>query len=102
MNLKGWVSLASLGNRVGVDLWAYKTADGRGIRKAIEYLAPFGLDGQTWPHKQIIPLSVKDFHRILRLAAASYRDEKFRAMVAKLPKLAPAARDNLLFPPTRN
>lgn len=102
MNLDGWVSLAALGDRAGVDLWSYKTADGRGIRKAIEYLAPFGLDGQTWPHKQIIPLSVKDFHRILRWAAAGYRDEKFRAMAAKLPKLALADRDNLLFPPATN
>ncbi len=102
MNLEGWVSLALLSDRAGVDLWSYKTSDGRGIRKAIEYLAQFGLDGQTWPHKQIIPLSVKDFHRILRWAAAGYRDEKFRTMAAKLPKLAPADRDNLLFPPATN
>ena len=31
------------------DLWNFTLADGRGIRKALEYMAPFLEDKSTWP-----------------------------------------------------
>ncbi|MBS1789471.1 MAG: alginate lyase family protein [Acidobacteria bacterium] len=102
MNLEGLISLAVLGDRVGLDLWGYKTPKGGSIRKAIEYLKPFALEGQKWTHKQIIPLSLEEFHSLARRAAAGYRDEQFRAMTAKLPKLDPADVRNLLYPPIPN
>jgi hypothetical protein len=34
------------------NLWIYQTADGRSIRKGIEYLYPFVKDKAKWPHKQ--------------------------------------------------
>lgn len=97
MNLHGLVSLAQLGESAGVDLWAYQTPDGRSIRKAIDYLAPFALGEQKWPYKQITAFSPEEFFSIVRMAAAKYRDEKFRALVAKLPKADPANRDNLFY-----
>jgi alginate lyase len=33
------------------NLWTFETADGRGVRKAIEFMAPFIADKSTWPHK---------------------------------------------------
>src|SRR6266567_3898688 len=52
-NLDGLTLLATLGERVGVDLWNYRTADGRSIRRALEYLMPFALGEKKWPHQQL-------------------------------------------------
>jgi len=97
MNLHGLVSLAQLGEQSGVDLWAYQTPDGRGIRKAIEYLAPFAFGEQKWPYQQIVTFSPDEFFSLMRMAAAKYHDEKFRALAAKLPTADPADRDRLFY-----
>ena len=34
------------------NLWNYETADGRSIKKGIEYIFPFIKDKTKWPHKQ--------------------------------------------------
>jgi hypothetical protein len=47
-NLDGLMLLARLGENVGVDLWSFQTTDGRSIRKALDYLVPFGLGQQKW------------------------------------------------------
>jgi hypothetical protein len=41
MNLQGWVQLAILARQAGVDLWQYRTADGRGLQKGVEWLQPY-------------------------------------------------------------
>jgi hypothetical protein len=33
------------------NLWTFALADGRGIRKAVEFLYPYMLDKNKWPHK---------------------------------------------------
>lgn len=99
MNLRGLVSLALLGDHVGLNLWEFKTADGRSIRKAIDYLAPFAFEEQQWPYKQIIKFSPDEYFGIVRRVAAKYPDEQFRVLVAKLSKIDPADRSQLLSGP---
>ena len=49
-NVAAMLSMAELAERVGVDLWKFKAADGRSIRAALDYLTPY-LDGKRpWPH----------------------------------------------------
>lgn len=36
------------------DLWSYSTADGKSIKKGIEYLYPYVADKTLWPHKHDI------------------------------------------------
>jgi hypothetical protein len=93
-NLRGLMKLATLGEHVDVDLWNYETDDGRGIRAAVEFLAPYGLDGQKWPHKQISGFDASEFHPLARQAAARYANAPFAARVNKLP-LKPTDRENL-------
>lgn len=95
MNLRGLMQLATLGERVGVDLWNYQTEDGRSIRRAFDFLYPF-VFGEKWKYQQIGEWQPEIFYPAVNMAAAHYKDERFRAMHAKIPTASTSARD-LLF-----
>jgi hypothetical protein len=97
MNLEGLISLAELGENVDVDLWNFQTSDGRGIRKAIEFLYPFAASEKKWTHDQIEPLQPERMFPSMRRAARKYTDEKFIKMMSAIPKLEKDAKDMLLY-----
>lgn len=48
--LRAWVSLAEIGDRLGVDYWNFKSPKGATLRKAYDYLAQHvGPSGKPWP-----------------------------------------------------
>jgi hypothetical protein len=96
MNLQGLMSLARLGENVGVDLWNYSTPDGRSIRRALDYLVPFALGEQKWPHQQLGEWAPQALFPLLRQAAAAYEDQKYRALTLKIPQVDSTDRSNLL------
>jgi hypothetical protein len=49
-NVTAMISMAELGERMGVDVWRFQTRDGRSIRAAIGYLTPYLEEGREWPH----------------------------------------------------
>lgn len=95
-NLQGLMLLATLGENVGVDLWTYETKDGRGIRKALEYLVPFALGEQKWPYQQLGEWQPQMLFPLLRQAATKYQDQQYRALILKMPELDSASRVVLL------
>jgi hypothetical protein len=97
-NLSGLMSLATLGERVGVDLWHYESPDGRSIAKALDYLLPFGLGEQPWPHQQLGGFSPEGFSSLVRNAALGLGG-KYAVIEAKLPELPSQDRHRLLWPP---
>ena len=54
-NLLGLFHLASIGERVGIDLWNYKV-HGVGLRKALDFMMPYALNQAQWPFQQIGPI----------------------------------------------
>ncbi len=78
MNLRGMVNLAQLAEQVGVDLWRYESADGRSIRKAIDFLLPYVQDpAKKWPYEQIKDSDRSGLAPILRQAAAVYHEPRY-------------------------
>jgi hypothetical protein len=95
MNVDGLIQLATLGEHAGIDLWGYRTPDGRSIRAALLYLAPYAFGERKWPDQQITEWTPQALFPALRRAAARYRDEEFAAVAAKVPPLAAVDRANL-------
>jgi hypothetical protein len=48
-NLDAMATLCQILSTPADDLWTFQTADGRGIRRGIEFLYPFVKDKATWP-----------------------------------------------------
>jgi hypothetical protein len=95
-NLDGLMLLARLGENVGVDLWHYKTADGRSIRKALDYLVPFAFS-EKWTYQQLGEWPPQQLFPLIRRGAGRYTDADFQKVLAKVPQLDKADRSNLLW-----
>jgi len=99
MNLNGFFTLASLGERVGVDVWHYQSDDGRSIRKALDFLAPYADRHRSWPYKQISTLNRSRLFSLLRRGAIAYENPGYETLSRKLPRSDIAAdRACLLYP----
>ena len=79
-NLAAFMDLATLGAHVGVDLWNYRTPDGRGIRQAVDFLVPYAAGERKWAFDQITPFSASTMHTILRRGAVVWKEPKYRAL----------------------
>jgi len=96
MNLEGLMLLATLGERIGVDLWNFQTTDGRSIRKALDFLTPVALGERKWEYPEIGGVKPEALFPLMRRAAAIYRDKQYQVLMAKLPDVDLADRNRLL------
>ena len=99
-NLRALFSLASLGDRVDVDLWNFQTTDGRSIRKALDFLVPYGLKQKKWSYRQLGSFTAQDLFPLLRQAAVKYPESQYQKLLAKTPPSSSSSRANLLQPST--
>jgi hypothetical protein len=95
-NLDGLIKLAVLGEVVGIDLWNYQTSDGRGIRRALEFLYPYAV-GEKWKYQQLGEWQPHILWPLMRRAAVKYTDQKFTAMMTKIPAAEAADKAHLLY-----
>jgi hypothetical protein len=77
-------------------LWNFETKDGRSIRRALEYLYPFAIGEQKWSYQQLGEWPPQSLFPLMRRAAERYKDEKFRAMMSKIPALESSDRSQLI------
>ncbi len=69
-NLRALSALAGLGEHAGVDLWKHRSADGRSLIAALEFLAPYlGKNPKPWTMQQIHESNDDDVLPVLRAAA---------------------------------
>lgn len=97
-NLEAFFCAATLGERVRLDLWSYRTSDGRSLRRALDFLLPHSDPNVKWPHAQITEAPWATFAKLLAIAVTRYSDPRYAEALRRLP---PASRDvpeGLLFP----
>ena len=83
-NLEAWSLMANVAETKSIDLWHYETADGRSIRKALDYIIPFAVDGKEWQSPQIKPYKPQDLYRLLLIAAEKFKDDRYKAYALKI------------------
>jgi hypothetical protein len=83
-DLTAFLHLAELGERVGVDLWNYRTADGRSLLQGLEYLIPFATGEKRWPHEQIKQFRPSELHPVLRRAAIGWNEPRYREIARQI------------------
>lgn len=71
-NLQGWIHLAHFAAAWGEDLWFFQASDGRGIRRAMEWLVAY--IGKIWPHLQIEKFDYERFYPIYHTYLSNYGD----------------------------
>ncbi len=98
MNLEGLMQLALLGGQAGVDLWHFQSSDGRGIRKALDFLVPVALGERKWGNQQLGELQPQALIPSLRLASIEYREAQYAAIASRLGAVNASDRSTLLAP----
>ena len=82
-NLEALLQLAHFGEQVGVDLWNYRSNDGRSMRAAILFLAPYADPEKVWLKSD---LNEPDRSRVLPLIARAlteYNDPTLREIFTR-------------------
>ncbi len=90
MNLRGFIHLANMAQKVGVDLWNYETADGRGIRKALDFLLPYVKGQKKWEHQQITSLenALEGLRLNYLIGAVKTGDKRYLEVIQSVTKPA--------------
>jgi len=83
MNLQGWARLALLAPHVGLDLWHYRTPDGRGLRPAIDWFRPYLLGQQKMEKADAAPTSNSLALNVYEQASRAYPDLNAAAVFAQ-------------------
>ena len=77
MNLDALIELGILAERMGIDLWSFRTEDGRSIRKAIDFMLPYAVGKKKWTWGQIGTFHPGRMYFALTNAAARYKVKSY-------------------------
>ena len=76
-NLQALFSLASIGERQGINLWDYQNTQGAGLKKALDYVLPAAINAEVWPYQLIDTIRSTDLLPLLYQAAAHYHEPAY-------------------------
>lgn len=86
MNLSLYFDLAAVAENLGIDLWNTASNDGRGMRRALDWLFPYWTGECHWPYEQIIEFNKYDkVYELLRRAALKYETIEYENNIGQLP-----------------
>jgi hypothetical protein len=83
-NLEALMKLAQLGEHTSVDLWSFQTADGRSIRRALDYVIPFASGDKKWEQQQITEFKPQEIVPLLLQAACKFHKPEYESAARKL------------------
>jgi len=86
MNLHGFLQLAIIGKKVGVNLWGMESKDGSSIKKGYEFMLPYLTKEKEWQYKQIKDKKPSEEKLILYLKKARklFKEDSFDEALEKM------------------
>ncbi len=100
--LEALVGTAQFGRCVDRDLWRYQTNDGRGLRAAFNFLAPYLGREASFPYPELNPEeAAAEALPLFAAAAAAYGDGALDDKVTALATRYPASQTHLLVAPAK-
>ncbi len=84
-NLDAMTRLAEMGRHVGVDLWAWRGANGAQLRTATTFLAPYLDPAVKFPKDDVSPVQPIDLVRVVRRVSIALSDSALGAALRKSP-----------------
>jgi hypothetical protein len=97
-NLEALFRLAFLGDRLGIDLWNYRTGDGRSLRAALDFVSTALTDKRAWKFKEIGDVPADEFYTLFHAAAWRYGDREYARQAATASKNFDREFYHLLYP----
>ena len=82
-NLQAFFLLTEMGKNADVNLYSYQTSDGRSIRGALDFIAPYSDTTKPWPYKEIAPIAEGKYwlSELLRIASLRYPDGNYESLL---------------------
>ena len=74
--------LATLAERIDIDLWNYRAREGGSIRRALDFVAPYADSTKVWPY--ILEVKRELLRPVLQQAAVAYDDDAYLRLLKKL------------------
>jgi hypothetical protein len=76
-NTAAWFQVATLAEKVGIDLWHYTTSKGAGLQTAVDWLMPYALGEKKWTYQQIGGYNANEYYDLLLQAGNKFHDERY-------------------------
>lgn len=88
-NLNGFVQIANLADKLGIDMWHYAKNGQMYMKSMIDWYMPYLRDGKAWDYDQIARDRVNALVPTLQRAAAVYNDPSYTAIIPNLKAIHP-------------
>lgn len=76
-NIKAFFALATLAEKLGIDLWNYRPMNHSGIQGALDYVIPYINHQKMWPHDDLGRELEKSWEVLLSQAVLHYGEKKY-------------------------
>ena len=101
VNLMIALDIAQLADRFNdIDVRNYRTAEGAGLKKAVEFLVPFFIGEKPWPYfrKEKFEIPAYDRWCLLQRAALGYKSDALDIAAMKIPEFHGPSVNHLVYP----
>lgn len=79
-NLQGWFYLSMLADKVGIDLWNYRSPSGKSFKDGFNWMLQYADGRAKWPYKQITGADMASFKSMVLEASVRYPEVDHRAI----------------------